>query len=216
MHTMSTSLIPELPLSWFAPRGPVVALLVRHGATDANDAGRFRGWTQVPLNESGLADARSAALRLRYEPLAGIVSSPLMRAIQTASAIATVRGSTASQDSRLMPWNVGWFAGKSRKAFGPSLQRYVANPTQQVPGGESLNEFKARWLPALWDYAVQAEPLNAPWVLVTHTSNLDAIAGGAPEQNDYCAPGGVICVTLEPSGLTLWPENGTPTTLSRL
>lgn len=190
----------------FGPRGPLVAYLLRHGTTDLNDADKFRGWQNPPLNESGRAEAMQAAHHMRYTRLAGIVSSPLMRAAHTAQQIASSSGQQASADGRLLPWNLGWLAGKSRKAFSNALRGYVSAPSKQIPGGESLNEFRARWIPALNDYAVQAEPLGAPWLLVVHTSNIEAARGGLPEQTSLSDPGSLLRVHLEPTGLVLYPD----------
>ena len=59
--------------------------LVRHGATDWSEAGRFNGWTDVSLNELG----RRQSERLRDHLLAtefdGIWSSDLVRATETAT-----------------------------------------------------------------------------------------------------------------------------------
>ena len=60
-------------------------VLVRHGESAWNQENRFTGWTDVPLSEKGLAEARSAGQLLRKE---GFVfdkayTSVLKRAIHT-------------------------------------------------------------------------------------------------------------------------------------
>lgn len=60
-------------------------VLVRHGESAWNQENRFTGWTDVPLSEKGLAEARSAGQLLRKE---GFVfdkayTSVLKRAIKT-------------------------------------------------------------------------------------------------------------------------------------
>ena len=57
---------------------------LRHGETDWNAQGLSQGNVDVPLNPTGLAQARSAAERLRNRGIATIVSSPLSRARVTA------------------------------------------------------------------------------------------------------------------------------------
>ena len=64
--------------------------LVRHGQTQWNKEEIFRGTTDVPLNESGLKEARLAAEALREEPIKAVYTSPLARANQTAEAIARI------------------------------------------------------------------------------------------------------------------------------
>jgi probable phosphoglycerate mutase len=64
-------------------------LLVRHGQTEWNRVERFRGRADVPLNETGLAQAEATGRRIaaEWQPTA-IYSSPLSRAVKTAEAIA--------------------------------------------------------------------------------------------------------------------------------
>jgi len=57
---------------------------LRHGETDWNAQGLSQGNVDIPLNPTGLAQARSAAGRLRNRGIATIVSSPLSRARVTA------------------------------------------------------------------------------------------------------------------------------------
>ena len=57
---------------------------LRHGETDWNAQGLSQGNVDIPLNPTGLAQARSAAWRLRNRGIATIVSSPLSRARVTA------------------------------------------------------------------------------------------------------------------------------------
>jgi len=57
---------------------------LRHGETDWNAQGLSQGNVDIPLNPTGLAQARSAAVRLRNRGIATIVSSPLSRARVTA------------------------------------------------------------------------------------------------------------------------------------
>jgi len=62
--------------------------LVRHGETDWNRDGRLQGHSDIPLNEAGLAQADRIAARLAAEPIAGVWTSDLRRASQTACAVA--------------------------------------------------------------------------------------------------------------------------------
>lgn len=61
---------------------------LRHGETDWNARGLSQGNVDIPLNPTGLAQARSAAELLRNRGIRAIVSSPLSRALVTAEIVA--------------------------------------------------------------------------------------------------------------------------------
>lgn len=71
---------------------PTRIILVRHGETDWNRAGRIQGSTDIPLNDTGRSQARDAAERLVAEvtdaATVAVVSSDLSRARETATLIA--------------------------------------------------------------------------------------------------------------------------------
>ena len=63
-------------------------LVVRHGRTEWNDAHRFQGKSDIPLNEEGLLQAGKTAKRLASWPIDAVYTSPLTRAHRTALIIA--------------------------------------------------------------------------------------------------------------------------------
>ena len=65
--------------------------LARHGQTDGNLKGIAQGWTDTPLNETGLKHAAMLAERLRGVKLDGIYSSTLSRSRTTAETVAAGR-----------------------------------------------------------------------------------------------------------------------------
>src|ERR1700712_4331497 len=69
---------------------PVAFWFLRHGETDWNAQNLSQGNVDIPLNETGLAQARSAALLLRNRGIRTIISSPLSRAKVTADIAANV------------------------------------------------------------------------------------------------------------------------------
>jgi broad specificity phosphatase PhoE len=88
--------------------------LVRHGSTEANETGKFRGHRDYPLDDEGMDAADEAAHFLSFRPIGFMASSTLMRATQTAQAIAPALQLNFDRNPGLLPWNIGRFAGKSR------------------------------------------------------------------------------------------------------
>jgi uncharacterized phosphatase len=79
-----------------AARLPERLVLVRHGETDWNQERRLQGRTDNPLNGVGRAQACKAGRLLAAEPWSVVVSSPLLRAVQTAHLIADAVGLQAA------------------------------------------------------------------------------------------------------------------------
>ena len=67
------------------PSGRII--LVRHGETDWNAAGRIQGHSDTPLNAVGRVQAQHVAARLLREPVRAIYASDLARAYETAAII---------------------------------------------------------------------------------------------------------------------------------
>jgi probable phosphoglycerate mutase len=66
--------------------------IVRHGQTDWNLHHRIQGRTDIPLNAAGRAEAVAAAAGLRNRHWNVIATSPLLRAAESATIIATELG----------------------------------------------------------------------------------------------------------------------------
>jgi broad specificity phosphatase PhoE len=121
-------------------------LLVRHGQTSWNlGAGqvRYRGQTDIPLDEVGHAQARALAPRLAGESIAGIYASPLQRAIQTAQPTADQVGLPVSPHPGLLDMNLGKWQGMTHAEAAhryPKIhhQWLEAPHTVTLPGGENL------------------------------------------------------------------------------
>ena len=132
--------------------------LIRHGQTDWNLEGRYQGQSDVPLNQTGLAQAQSLAEQLKGQTFAAIYSSDLMRARQTAEPIANMLGTTIQIELRLREINQGKWEGvlvEDIKARYEELwsQRTVDPASVRPPGGETVGEVAVRVHAALDDIA---------------------------------------------------------------
>ena len=87
-------------------------ICLRHGATGWNRQGLFQGRTDNPLNDDGIAQAHAAVEKLRAIELGQVVSSPLLRAVQTAEIIANVASKTVTIEQGLIELDFGSFEGK--------------------------------------------------------------------------------------------------------
>lgn len=91
----------------------------RHGQTDFNKNDLILGTTDVPLNETGLAQAQGLAEEVaRLGDVDIIIASPMLRAQMTARAVAERCGLEIVTDERLREWDYGSFEGKTRHTEG--------------------------------------------------------------------------------------------------
>jgi 2,3-bisphosphoglycerate-dependent phosphoglycerate mutase len=117
--------------------------LVRHGATDWSDTGRFNGWTDVPLNEQGRLQARSLRERLATMEFAGVWSSDLVRARETAR----LAVGEPVRDRRLRELDFGSLEGRRWDECPLDVRRsLVAFDGFEAPAGESVEELRSRVL----------------------------------------------------------------------
>ncbi len=94
---------------------PIPFWYLRHGETDWNAQGLSQGSTDIPLNETGLAQAANAATLLRHRGIASIVASPLAEAlglpVETDADLREV--AFGEQEGRPMgTWYDSWIAGE--------------------------------------------------------------------------------------------------------
>ncbi len=141
-------------------------LLVRHGQSEWNAAGRWQGRADPPLSDLGERQARHAAATVPDYDL--LVSSTLQRAIQTARAIATERSTDTDDvhlDDRLVERDVGEFSGLTRDEID---ERYPEFRTRGIhpPGWEPEHELVARVTVAI--HTIAATVTGGVVLVVTH------------------------------------------------
>lgn len=121
--------------------------LIRHGETQANREGVFRGRGEVPLSPAGLE--QSGELRAYFSGLKieRVFSSPLKRAVETA--VICFPGWVIEMQELLNNIDLGNWTGRGKKEIAreePRLwRRWLEEPERMsFPGGESLAAMKAR------------------------------------------------------------------------
>jgi len=130
-------------------------VLVRHGQTIWNKEVRFRGQTDVELDEFGRkqAEATGRYVAARW-PVAAVYASRMSRAMQTAAPIARHHGLTVQPLAGLLDLDFGEWQGLSPAEVAqrdPDLYRawLEAPHTVHFPGGESLDVVRSRVLAGL-------------------------------------------------------------------
>ncbi|HOB35199.1 MAG: histidine phosphatase family protein [Firmicutes bacterium] len=129
--------------------------IIRHGETQWNRENRFQGILDVPLSETGRAQARRLAAYLADKHFDAVYSSPLSRALDTARIVAAEHGLEVETVTDLQEIDVGEWAGKTWadiRRMWPQLEKtWRANPlaSDPPPGGEHYAEFRRRCLAAL-------------------------------------------------------------------
>lgn len=84
--------------------------LFRHGETDWSKTGQHTGRTDLRLNRAGEARARAIGRRLAGRPFALVLSSPLIRAVETCRLAGYEEGAVLADD--LMEWDYGDYEGR--------------------------------------------------------------------------------------------------------
>jgi probable phosphoglycerate mutase len=148
-HTSCVTILLRRPF-WF----------LRHGETDWNRANRTQGSTDIPLNQTGLAQAAEAAEKLRGRDIAGVFCSPLQRAHRTAMIVGDALGLAVTIREGLREASFGVHEGEVMGAWFAAWAEGAVVPER----GESFADVRARAVGAIND--VLAAP--GPVLIVGH------------------------------------------------
>ncbi len=144
---------------------------VRHGETEWNRQLRVQGSTDIPLNETGRAQARDAAARLSDAAPDLIVASPLLRAFETATIIGASLGLThPAADPDLVERNYGEVEGLDHRQIEDRFP-----DRSLIRGQESRERLVARSMAALHRLAGAND--GASIVVVAHGGVIRAVLG---------------------------------------
>lgn len=119
--------------------------LVRHGETDWNRERRIQGSTDIPLNDTGRAQARATGKLLSRRAWDSIYASPLSRAMETGAIIAARLGIAPPQ---ALPEVVERSYGAAEGRTDDELDELYP-PGSEVPGRETREAVAERVVPAL-------------------------------------------------------------------
>lgn len=132
--------------------GTATLILMRHGETAWNRERRIMGDLDVPLSDEGRAQCEAAASLLASFQVDRIVSSPLVRAAESAGIVAARLGVPVSHEPLLVEVRFGSWQGKTyaEVAGDPDYHAFASDPVANLtPGGESVTIVQKRGLEGL-------------------------------------------------------------------
>ena len=172
-------------------------LLVRHGQSEWNAEGRMQGQTaHVPLTALGHSQAELAARELVALRPGALMSSDLVRAVQTAEHCARATGLPFTTTPALREQGYGVLEGRPSHELWDIVDWTDAH--WSADGGESLAELHARVAAFLGHLC--AEPPADVVALVTHGDTIRAAQAVAAGLGPDAMPG-------------ITPQNGSVTRL---
>ena len=151
-----------------------ILYLIRHGATENNLADPpilQGGGIDLPLSPAGKQQAAMVAELLESHEIAGVFTSTLQRARETAEIIAQPHGLVVQTFPELSEADVGEWEGKSwdeiAKSDPDAYRRYMDDASQHgYLGGENLNQVRERSSPVI--ERLMRENLGRRIVVVGH------------------------------------------------
>ena len=134
-------------------------LLIRHGQSEGNAAGRFGGHTATPLSSRGRKQAEATAQALSAENITAIYSSDLSRAVETAMPLARLTGLEVERTDAFRERGVGVMEGLTfEEAAAAHPEQYAALLRRDFDhvllGGESYRQMLERAARQL-DHAIE-------------------------------------------------------------
>ncbi len=149
-------------------------LLIRHGETDWNRAGKFQGQIDVPLNDNGRKQGSLAAEFLKTVPIEFAFTSTMLRPKETAQIILQHHPQVElHEDADLREISHGLWEGKFESEieseYPGELERWRDEPESvQMPEGENLTGVSARATAAWQKLLQQVGNRNQIGIVVAH------------------------------------------------
>jgi 2,3-bisphosphoglycerate-dependent phosphoglycerate mutase len=151
--------------------------IVRHGETEWNRKGKVQGHTDIALSLSGRRQAEEKAAFFKDIPLAGVISSDLIRAKETAEILMQGREIPFQMSALLREQSWGSWEGRLfddiRAEFGNEFNEYTGTETHNVPGVESHLQVAKRVEPFL--QSIGSGFLGKSLLIVTHGGVLKSL-----------------------------------------
>jgi glucosyl-3-phosphoglycerate phosphatase len=157
-------------------------VLLRHGQTDYNLAGRMQGHLDSLLTEVGREQAVAIAPEVVRMTPDRLISSDLRRAVHTADIIGGAAGIPVKLDPRLRETHLGEWQGRTvgeiEKAWPGAIAHWRSDPAWAPPGGESRIDVVRRSRPVVEELDDEVSGSNATAVLVAHGGMIAGLVCG--------------------------------------
>jgi broad specificity phosphatase PhoE len=197
---------PLKKLTQIEPQGDkLLALFVRHGQTEANKEKLFRGPMNFPLDsvgrQQGLDVRRFLAGYLGDKPLGASYRSSKNRTGEMADI--TIGPGKTKVIKNFDALNVGNYAGQHKTPENmKAIMHYQKNPDEKIPGGERINDFRARTNPEIKMVISEGEKTGRPTISFVHSSTIHQVSHLLHGDHNLVkvTPGGVVGVFKRPSG----------------
>jgi broad specificity phosphatase PhoE len=155
-----------------------VVYLVRHGQTELNESGVFRGLLNPPLNEVGREQASRLGAALGPRRPAAVIASPLRRAIETAEPVAVFADLNVQTDQCLLDRDYGQWTGTEQKTVDAEF-----GSIDNAPGVEPLAAVRKRAVDGLTGIARHHQ--GSTVVVVSHDAvNRQVLQAFRPDLGD--------------------------------
>jgi broad specificity phosphatase PhoE len=168
-----------------SPEKPIYTFVfVRHGESVGNVESRWQGQSDYVLTEKGRAQARALAKRWKSEGVRfdSIISSPLVRAKETAEILASALGAKVELDPILMERHIGEMEGLTAEEVRKKPHPPYVTPYDPI-GGEGEGDWALFLRAGRALHALVRRPPGS-YLIVSHGGILNqlmnAIIGIAP------------------------------------
>lgn len=154
--------------------------ITRHGETEWNVQIRMQGQNNSPLTDAGIAGAYLLKEQIKDIPFSECYSSPLPRALHTASILIGGRPIALVPEKRLAEMDLGIWEGvrmeDAKAAYPETFHDFRVRPDlfSPVSGGENFYDVVSRAQSFLKSMEL-LKPADAPVLAVTHGILLQAI-----------------------------------------
>lgn len=158
-------------------------IVVRHGQTEWNVSKKVQGQADIPLNNMGIAQANNLRKSLKDEKFDIVISSPLLRARQTAKILC--ENKNIIYEDRLKERDFGEFEGLRINQFdADSFWSYKKNNVYKK--AENIKMFFNRVNSCIVN--MEEKYKDKKVLVVTHTGTIiaiDTFFNGVPEDDNF-------------------------------